>query len=573
MDFNIDNETFASAYMCLKEANDLLKDGLGNFNELDNSALNLINKKNITNYNSLNFMYKECNDLGKRMVNTIENLAKIDVDSAIFFEEFLGGYGTDLDLGLDLDVTHVPDLKSADGIKYTIDIIGEPDENTTIILVNAGSGGSYKPLDSFLEDDGIKKNNAIIIRFARGSENYNKNAYKLMEEVSDKYNIPIQNCTTAGFSAGGKYAVKQMADLVAAHPEIKQPIVMLVDAYEAGKKVDTEDLKALGKSGAILFSTQRNGVDQEYINHAEWSDYGIDFVKLSDNQCKVDKADPHKAVFTGYFESGLFNYQVGNRGFHIDTVTNRKGETIEMYENPRFYNPETGTWDYFDIENKSLNKSTESLVLNNSPVISLSTDEFESSEKFLSDFNDISENDKVDSIEIDKEIPEFKDKSDVDYSLTDTLISEFNDNTNDDNVKTVHTEVPLFYQSDYSNVNYGSGTLATHGCGIASLSMVASYYNDADIMPDELAKKYRGYGSSSGTDHGIYEKTADDLGLPFRERLHYCNGRDLETIIDALNEGCVVVAKAKKSSVFTDSGHYIVLTGVSEDGKIYVNVY
>jgi len=371
MDINIDNESFANAYKCLIDANVLLEEGLGNLNELDENALKSIGKENVANTGSLYCINKDCSDLAKRMKDTIEYLANIDADNALFFDEFLDEYGEGLDLEYEVKITSY-EAVSADGIKYTVDIVGEIDENTTIVLLNAGSGGSYKALDSYLQGDGVGKNNVVIIRFDRGSESYNKNAYKLMEEVSEQYSIPIQNCTTAGFSAGGKYAIEQMADLVAAHPEIKQPVVTLVDAYEAGKRVNEEDLKVLGDSGAILFSTQRNGVDQEEINHAEWSDYGVNFVKISDNQCKVDKADPHQAVFTGYFESGLFDYQVGEGGFQIDTVTSRKGDSIEMYEAPRVYNPETGEWDVFDIANNSLNNVTQ----NTTPTISLSTDEF-----------------------------------------------------------------------------------------------------------------------------------------------------------------------------------------------------
>ena len=138
-------------------------------------------------------------------------------------------------------------------------------------------------------------------------------------------------------------------------------------------------------------------------------------------------------------------------------------------------------------------------------------------------------------------------------------------------IKATYDEVPLFYQSDYTDVKYGTGTLKTHGCGISSLSMVASYYNDEAIMPDELAKKYHTYGSKSGTNHMIYEQTAEELNLPFQERVHYSTEKDLQKVVSSLEEGCVIVAKAKGNSVFTNSGHYIVLTGVTEDGKIKVN--
>lgn len=142
-------------------------------------------------------------------------------------------------------------------------------------------------------------------------------------------------------------------------------------------------------------------------------------------------------------------------------------------------------------------------------------------------------------------------------------------------VKSYTSDVPLIYQSDY-NDSYGTGTLATHGCGITSLAMVASYYNDTEITPDVLIARdgdyqYGKYGSDSGTGHEIFAATADELNLPLQEQIHYSTEADLNKVVDALGEGCVVIAKAKSSSVFTNSGHYIVLTGVTEDGKITVN--
>lgn len=809
MDFNIDNESFAAAYKCLSSANELLENGLGNFNELDNSALVLINKGNVNNNNRLNNINRDCYELRDKMYRTIEYLSKINAESAYYFMDILAEEFADLDFAnnkKDVEITSY-DAVSKDNIKYRVDVIGEVNENTRVILMNHGGGGSYKELDSYLENEDIVKGNAIIIRYPRDGKT--EKSYRLMEEVSQKYNIPIQNCTTVGFSAGGKYAIKQMADLVAEHPEIKQPVVMLVDAYEASSKVTTDELEALGSSGAILFSVQREGVDQEYINHDLWSNqYGINFVKISDNQCK-NNVDPHNAVLTGYFENGGFDYQAGNGGFRVETLSNRKGELYASYEQPRFYNSETGKWELFDNNNEILNSKNPTISLSTNDILfadgneigkklegldnsqmyfnenlnlqpknntliahrgyspggitdnsresftlagqsgywgcetdvrfdrngnlvcshnSVATDEnpilfdeyldickeygmtpvidlkYENGTEVLdpnlstsilqtlynkgminssvlqtnnakdvayirensndariwylkdaisdSDVELIQQN-NVECVNIksseDKNMYRIKNLSnngvdvcvwnvqsehyknvllkngakyvmtdyslgvkpyedgDVNYNLnytnqnkqTSPVISLstdtsqlFDDKSNmnvespemsdlknislsvsvdNDTVSNHHSKVPLFYQSDYTDVNYGTGTLATHGCGIASLSMVASYYNDTDILPDELARKYRGYGSSSGTDHSIFEKTADELNLPFREHVHYGTGEDLQTVVSALKEGCVVVAKAKKNSIFTESGHYIVLTGVTEDGKIMVN--
>lgn len=56
--------------------------------------------------------------------------------------------------------------------------------------------------------------------------------------------------------------------------------------------------------------------------------------------------------------------------------------------------------------------------------------------------------------------------------------------------------VPLYFQTDYPDTRYGHGTVATSGCGITSLAMVATYLTGHDYYPDELigritAAKYR----------------------------------------------------------------------------------
>ena len=54
-------------------------------------------------------------------------------------------------------------------------------------------------------------------------------------------------------------------------------------------------------------------------------------------------------------------------------------------------------------------------------------------------------------------------------------------------------EVPEYYQSDYPDVMFGNGTIATSGCSITSLAMVATYLTEHVYMPDELADYFGGY--------------------------------------------------------------------------------
>ena len=97
MDFNINNETFANAYRCLSDANILLEAGLGNFNELDESALGLVGKSGISNVDRLNNSIKHCSEIKDKMYTTIKTLAEINVESAEYFQDYFDSYNVDFD--------------------------------------------------------------------------------------------------------------------------------------------------------------------------------------------------------------------------------------------------------------------------------------------------------------------------------------------------------------------------------------------------------------------------------------------------------------------------------------------
>ena len=97
MDFNINNETFANAYKCLSDANTLLEAGLGNFNELEGSALKLIGKNGIENNSRLDLALTNCQGLKENMGKTIRALAEINVESADYFQDFFSSYSIDFE--------------------------------------------------------------------------------------------------------------------------------------------------------------------------------------------------------------------------------------------------------------------------------------------------------------------------------------------------------------------------------------------------------------------------------------------------------------------------------------------
>lgn len=137
----------------------------------------------------------------------------------------------------------------------------------------------------------------------------------------------------------------------------------------------------------------------------------------------------------------------------------------------------------------------------------------------------------------------------------------------------VLNEVPRYAQQGYGETKYGNYLLRTHGCGITCLAMVASYMNDdPTLTPDVLAERYGGvYSYSGGTDGRIFPNTAEELGLGTVRTVWDWNSGGVE---QALREGSLVVA-VQQGGPFTTGGHYILLTGISEDAegntKIHVN--
>ena len=121
--------------------------------------------------------------------------------------------------------------------------------------------------------------------------------------------------------------------------------------------------------------------------------------------------------------------------------------------------------------------------------------------------------------------------------------------------------IPMYYQTDYPNEIYGSGSIANSGCGITSLAMVASYLTGHEYTPDELADYF---GGKAENNVERLEYASDALQLPYKARLNFD-----ETMAE-LKAGKVAIALMEKDSIFTNSQHFIVLAGYNEDGKIMV---
>ena len=124
-----------------------------------------------------------------------------------------------------------------------------------------------------------------------------------------------------------------------------------------------------------------------------------------------------------------------------------------------------------------------------------------------------------------------------------------------------YASVPLYFQTDYPDELYGGGSIANNGCSVTCLAMVASYLTGHEYLPDELARYFGGVAENNIE---RLEKGADTLQLPWEKMENF------DTTMEALREGKVVIALMDSNSLFTETQHFIVLTGFNEDGLIMV---
>lgn len=122
--------------------------------------------------------------------------------------------------------------------------------------------------------------------------------------------------------------------------------------------------------------------------------------------------------------------------------------------------------------------------------------------------------------------------------------------------------VPLYFQNDYPYTMYGDGTIATSGCGITALAMVATYMTGHEYLPDELAGYF---GGRAENNMARLVTGSETLQLPFEQAENW------DIAYQALKDGKLVILMVDYLSKFTDTQHFLVLTGLTEEGKILVN--
>lgn len=133
--------------------------------------------------------------------------------------------------------------------------------------------------------------------------------------------------------------------------------------------------------------------------------------------------------------------------------------------------------------------------------------------------------------------------------------------------------VDLVYYSQtdqrWNSTMYGDdNTIGVFGCGPTTLAMILSTFTENEITPDMAAKWAYDNGHfcyNSGSYHSIIPEGVKAFGLTSKS----VDNPSKETIKNELSNGNLVVVLMNKG-IFTSQGHFILLRGITEEGKVLV---
>ena len=130
--------------------------------------------------------------------------------------------------------------------------------------------------------------------------------------------------------------------------------------------------------------------------------------------------------------------------------------------------------------------------------------------------------------------------------------------------------IPYFNQTDkrWGANSYGKSTILEGGCGPTSLAMVVAGLTEHKVTPLDIANwsvtnGHRAEGA------GSYWSLMTEGGKYYGLNVEPVSRKDPNTIKKALSEGKPIIVSMGKGH-FTSGGHFIVLRGLTSDGKILV---
>lgn len=131
--------------------------------------------------------------------------------------------------------------------------------------------------------------------------------------------------------------------------------------------------------------------------------------------------------------------------------------------------------------------------------------------------------------------------------------------------------LPYYNQADkrWGHMAYGSSNIAKSGCGPTSLAMVVAGLTDHNVNPLDVANwSYRNGHRAEGS--GSYWSLMTAGGRYYGLNVEPVNRNSPGKVVEALSQGYPIIVSMSRGH-FTNGGHFIVLRGITEDGRILVH--
>lgn len=146
-------------------------------------------------------------------------------------------------------------------------------------------------------------------------------------------------------------------------------------------------------------------------------------------------------------------------------------------------------------------------------------------------------------------------------------------------------EFIFYYQFNYKNVAFcgassftescasGSNSICSSGCGVTSFAMlISNLSSDTSFDPPKAnieAASNGGCGVGAGSNNSLFTQIAKQHdGFSYDSISMDLDGAD--KVIQVIKDGGLVAANVQQNSPFTGGGHWILMRGLTEDGKVKV---
>lgn len=126
----------------------------------------------------------------------------------------------------------------------------------------------------------------------------------------------------------------------------------------------------------------------------------------------------------------------------------------------------------------------------------------------------------------------------------------------------IFDEVPLLYQTDYPDIKFSQGSVATSGCGVSCAAMAVSYLTNEIHTPGEFGEKFN--KSASSNDHRM-ENALTAFNVKWEKCFNYFDMKE------KVKEGYLAIILVNGATNFTSEGHFILAVGINDEDKILIN--